>query len=191
MKKFTFLIFLFLLITAQTVLAQKVAVIGYNGTTGDGYSIVALETITGGTVIYFTDKAYDAANNVFSMNEGVWSYTAPVGGLSPGDVVTFSETGTSTNVLNIVCSSPLSPGCGTFNLVSGIISLASTSAEGLYAYSDADNDPTNGITEIYAVLYSQGNIPANENPQTGGDFPMLLLWMDLMLHQTTEITKML
>lgn len=163
----TFLLFfLFIFLTPKISSAQMVAVIGYNGSTGDGYSIVALEAIPGGTKIYFTDKDYSDVSNAFISDEGHWSYTAPAVGHAKGDVVTFTETGTSTNVLAVACNST----CGTFLNDSGSsISLASTTAEAVYAYTDADNDPSNGVTTIHAVLLSQGLLPADENPVA--DYP--------------------
>ncbi|MEL7425639.1 MAG: hypothetical protein AAFN81_21790, partial [Bacteroidota bacterium] len=146
--------------------AQTVAIVGYNGTTGDGLSFVALQPLTSGTVIYFTDREYLSGTNAFNTGEGVWSYTIPGSGMAMGDVVTFTETGTSTNVLTVACTSG---SCGTFNLESGSISLASTSAEGVYAYSDTDNNPNNGVTEVYAALISRGAFPASDDPST--DYP--------------------
>ena len=171
MKKFNTLAFpLFLasfLLFCHFSTAQTIAVIGYNGTTGDGYSIVALEDIPGNTKIYFTDKEYSDVSNAFTIEEGHWSYTTPAAGHLKGDVITFEETGTSTNVLTVNCNSG---NCGTFlNDSGGSISLASSTAEHVYAYDDNDNDPTNGVTNVYAVLYSQGNMLADEDPS--GDYP--------------------
>jgi hypothetical protein len=167
LNTFTLSIFFLLFsLSPQFTTAQSVAVVGYNGTTGDGYTIVALEAIPGGTKIYFSDKSYSDVSNAFLSGEGHWSYTTPAGGHAIGDVITFEETGTSTNVLMVACNST----CGTFlNDSGGSISLASDTAEGLYAYTDSDNDPTNGITTIHAVLLSGGNLTADENPSA--DFP--------------------
>ncbi len=156
-----------LFLTFSLSTAQTVAIVGYNGSTGDGCSIVALEDIPGNTKIYFSDKAYSDVSNAFLADEGYWSYTTPAGGHAKGDVITFEETGTSTNVLAVACNTG---NCGTFlNDSGGSISLASTTAEGVYAYADSDNDPTNGVTEVYAVLYSKGFIPADEDPSA--DYP--------------------
>lgn len=162
-----FLLFPALFLTLSFASAQSIAIVGYNGSTGDGYSFVALEDIPGGTKIYFTDKEYSDISNAFTAEEGHWSYTTPAGGHSKGDVVTFEETGTSTNILTVACNTG---NCGTFlNDSGGSISLASTTGEHVYAYTDNDNDPTNGVTTVYAVLLSQGNMQADEDPT--GDYP--------------------
>lgn len=157
---------LFVFFIQNSILSQSVAIVGFNGSTGDGFTIVALEDIPGNTKIYFTDKDYSDVSNAFISSEGHWSYTTPGAGHLKGDVITFTETGTSTNILTVACNST----CGTFlNDSGGSISLASTSEEGVYAYFDNDNDPSNGITTIHAVLFSKGFIPADEDPS--GDFP--------------------
>ncbi|KAA3632003.1 MAG: T9SS C-terminal target domain-containing protein [Bacteroidetes bacterium] len=171
MKKFNTLafplFFISFLLFNQFSTAQTIAIIGYNGTTGDGYSIVALEDIPGNTKIYFTDKEYSDVSDAFTLEEGHWSYTTPAAGHLKGDVITFEETGTSTNVLTVNCNSG---NCGTFlNDSGGSISLASSTPEHVYAYDDNDNDPTNGVTNVYAVLFSQGNMLPDEDPS--GDYP--------------------
>ena len=86
--------------------------------------------------------------------------------MAMGDVVTFTETGTSTNIITVACTSG---SCGMFNLESGSFSLASTSAEGVYAYADTDNNPNNGVSDIYAALISRSTFAASENPSA--DYP--------------------
>ena len=110
MRKFNllknFLALTFLCLFTISSYAQKIAIVGYNGATGDGYTIVALENIGGGQKFYFTDKEYNNTTGTFNAFEGLWSYTTPAGGLSTGDVVTFTET--STNFLALACNNPLS-----------------------------------------------------------------------------------
>lgn len=166
----TLLSLLFVFCFTISLKAQLVAIVGYNGTTGDGLSFVALEDIPGSTVIYFTDREYLSGTNAFNTGEGVWSYTVPGGGMTMGNVVTFTETGTSTNVLAVACTSG---SCGTYNLESGSISLASTTAEGVYAYEDTDNNPNNGVSDIYAALISRSTFPASDNPST--DYPTAIV----------------
>ena len=147
--------------------AQLVAIISYNGSTGDGIGFVATEAIPAGTVIYFTDREYTDIDNQFTEGEAVWSYTVPASGMAQGDVVTMTETGGSTNIFGVACTSG---DCGTANVISGTISLASTSSEYVYAYSDTDTDPSNGITEIYSAIVSRLTFALmDENPSA--DFP--------------------
>ncbi|KAA3636637.1 MAG: hypothetical protein DWQ02_07905, partial [Bacteroidetes bacterium] len=178
MKKFTLFTTLFLAIFCLgKIHAQKVAIIGYNGDSSngdDGFSIVALETISGGTHIYFTDKEY-VGGNAFNADEGVWRYTVPTGGLSLGDVVVFNES--SSNTITMICniggtdiSGETAATCGQFSQRSGSISYASTTAEAIYAYADNNNDPSSGVTEIYAALITSGAITdVGTNPTV--DFP--------------------
>ena len=143
------------------VSAQKVAIVGYNGTSPDGISFVALEMIEGGTVIYFTEKEFNNSTGKFNAEEGVWSWTAPAGGLAKGHVVVMKETGVSTNIMAVSCTS--GP-CGSATTHATPISLASSSAETVHAYADSDNNPQNGVSEIYSVFRSTGALPAGENP---------------------------
>ena len=79
-----------------------IAVIGYgasayNATTnpdGKGVAAVLLTSITGGTVIHFTDDGWIAASGTFRTGEGDLVYTAPAGGAAAGTVITFlNQTG--------------------------------------------------------------------------------------------------
>jgi PA domain/Secretion system C-terminal sorting domain/Calx-beta domain len=144
-----------------------VAITGINhSATQDGFSFVALQNLTAGTVIYFTENAFDKSTLTFSGAEGVMQWTVPAGGLARGQVVVATET--SANVFTTTCSSG---GCGNVTLVSGTFTLATTGEE-LYAYLDADSDPTNGVTSVQAVLYtgtsttSGGVIPSIQDPGT-------------------------
>ena len=142
-----------------------VAVTGVNhSTTADGFSFVALQDITAGTVIYFTENPFSNSSLTFSGAEAVMQWTAPVGGLLRGQVVVATETGT--NTFTTTCSSG---GCGSVSVVSGSFTLATTGEE-LYAYLDSDNNPTNGVTSVQAVLFtgtttvSGGTIPSAQDP---------------------------
>ena len=172
MKKITILCIALFSITYS--FSQKVAIVGMNHNSTspntDGFTFVALEDLPNGEVIYFTENEYDAANDVFTFGigttgEGVVVFTA-TSAISKGTVIFVNETGTSTNVFTTNC-------CGTATLASitppnpngnGGFSLG-TSGDGLYAYSDNNQDVRDAIGEIYSVMYSiSGTIPANENP---------------------------
>jgi hypothetical protein len=169
MKKITLFTTLFLAVfcLGTKIQAQKVAIIGYNGITTDGISIVALENIPANTVIRFTDKPYLGGGS-FGINESVWSYTTPSpNGLSIGDVVVFNEAAGG-NQMEMACNlngNPLSGGsCGTASPATGSLSYAST-GETVYAYEDTDNDPSSGVTAIYAALTTNGAF-SDSNPAT-------------------------
>lgn len=142
-----------------------VAVTGVNhSTTADGFSFVALQDIAAGTVVYFTENPFTNSTLTFSGAEAVMQWTAPAGGLARGQVVVATETGV--NTFTTTCSSG---GCGSVSVVSGTFTLASAGEE-LYAYLDADNNPTNGVTSVQAVLFtgtsvvSGGVIPSAQDP---------------------------
>lgn len=152
-----------------------------SGAPNDGFTFVATENIPAGEVIYFTENEYIAGSNAFTFNgastgEAVIKYVVGAGGLSTGVVVFMHET--SSNVFTITCSSgncgssttSTSSGNGSFNLA--------TNGDGLYAYSDTDENVVNGITQIYSVMFTGsgetpiqngGTIPAGINPI--GDYP--------------------
>ncbi|KAA3641301.1 MAG: HYR domain-containing protein, partial [Bacteroidetes bacterium] len=102
--------------------------------------------------------------------ESILKWTAP-SGVQRGDVIVIKET--SSNTFSLSCTDGTGGTCGTLVHVNGSSGFAlSAIGEGLYAYGDTDDDPTNGITEIYSVLYtgdgengiSGGNIPALRDP---------------------------
>jgi hypothetical protein len=153
MKKITLFTTLFLAVfcLGTTLQAQKVAIIGANTATPDGIAIVALENISSGTKIFFTDKPYNGGGS-FGSGEGVWSYTVPGSGLSLGDVVVFNETATSSNVMAMVCNiggnSLSGASCGTFGDQVGSISYSSVD-ETIYACA---GNPSSGVSEIYSAI---------------------------------------
>jgi hypothetical protein len=148
-----------------TVITPIVAVTGLNhSTTQDGFSFVALQNISGSTVLYFTENPFDISTLAFSGSEGVVQWSPPAGGITRGQVVVVTET--SSGVFTTTCSSG---SCGNSVLSSGSFTLATTGEE-LYAYLDTDANHVNGITNVQAVLYtgssavSGGTIPTNQNP---------------------------
>ncbi|WP_298263527.1 gliding motility-associated C-terminal domain-containing protein [uncultured Lutibacter sp.] len=188
MKKNTFITLMVVLFIGITHgFSQKVAVIGINHNSSspntDGFSFVALEDLPSGEVIYFTSNEYDATANVFTFNgaatgEGVVVFTT-TSIISKGTVIFVDETGTSTDVFTVSCSGGGACGTATFPAATESFQLA-TNGDSIYAYTDTDDNPINGIGEIYAVLFTGsgqapgqngGTIPANENPTQGGDHP--------------------
>lgn len=138
-----------------------VAITGLNHLDDDGFSFVALLNISAGTEIYFTDRSYDNTTLKFTGTEAILKWTAPTD-VDKGDVVVVSET--NTDVFSLSCSDGTGGTCGTLALESGTFSIAS-GGEAFYAYIDVDNDPNNGVSEIYSVLYSaSGTIPVSESP---------------------------
>jgi Secretion system C-terminal sorting domain len=144
-----------------------VVIVGVNHGTSpdpDGISFAANQNLTAGTEIYFTDSPYNNTTLNFSTIESITKYTVPVGGLAKGQVVYVVETGQLTNVFTVSCSSGAN--CGTFTFISGDFSISSN-GEDLYAYTDTDADPTNGITAIHSLFYTINSaIPTTANPSS-------------------------
>tara|TARA_R110002073_G_scaffold56835_1_gene144299 strand:+ start:7762 stop:9795 length:2034 start_codon:yes stop_codon:yes gene_type:complete len=129
----------------------------------EGFSFVVLDDFTGGEIVYFTERPFNNSTLQFSGNEAVVKWVAPA--ITRGNVIFVKET--SSNTYTVTCSG--GGACGTITHEGGSFDLASQ-GEGFSAYSDTDNNPNNGITDYYAVLFTGtsatpgGNIPAIENP---------------------------
>ncbi|HLO43856.1 MAG TPA: hypothetical protein VK175_05940 [Leadbetterella sp.] len=141
-----------------------VVITGISHLDPDGFSFVAAQDIPANSVVYFTDRSFNKNTLLFGPNECVVRWTSPGTTILKGNVVVITET--SPDVFSVTCSSG---SCGTFSLLSGNVAFATT-GESLYAYKDTDTDPSNGVSEIYSVLFtgtslvSGGNIPALEDP---------------------------
>ncbi len=166
----------FLLLIVNQCYSQKVAVIGTNNLTPDGFSFVVTKDLASGEVVYFTENEYSEAGNAFnSLEESVVVFTAGAV-ITKGNVIFVKEI--STDVFSVICTGNNVCGTAVKTPTSGNFALA-TAGEGIYAYSDVDNDPTNGVTEIYSVFYTGnadqvpningGLIPTGQNPIS--DFP--------------------
>jgi hypothetical protein len=115
----------FCALSVQTLYAQKVAVIGIDATNGtapdnttvftqnDGFSFVATQNLTAGSVIYFTNAYYKNTITSFRKSTNLgddpnkWGvkYTVPTGGLTKGTVVKLVETTSSSIAFDITRSS--------------------------------------------------------------------------------------
>ena len=140
---------------------------GANPTHQDGFSFVALEDITSGTVVHFTRRIYNKNTLVFNNSfTGTVKWTAG-SGVNRGDVYTVMET--STDVFTVTCSD--AGGCGTATNIDAGFSIPLGGIT-MYAYSDNNDNPTDGVTEVYSALHTGdltvggngGAIPANSNP---------------------------
>lgn len=146
--------------------APLVALTGINHLDSDGFSFAALNNISDGTIVYFTENSYDNTTLTFTGDEAVLKWTAS-GSVVKGEVIYIKET--SANTFSVICGG--GGGCGTITRIGGDFAH-STTGETFYAYTDVDDNHKNGITAIYSALYtgnptvSGGNIPAAENPTT-------------------------
>ncbi|MEM7185977.1 MAG: HYR domain-containing protein, partial [Bacteroidota bacterium] len=146
-----------------------VAIMGMAHDTGspDAFAFVAAQDVPAGTVVYFTEDEFDNTTLLFSAGESVLQWTSPGGQIDQGDVIVVTETAPDT--FTVTCSDTSGNGCGSISVIVGGFALA-TNGETMYAYADSDTDPTNGVTDIYSVMYTGnsvtpgGNLPAVENP---------------------------
>ena len=169
---------LLLLLISQSLIAQKVIIIGATMDIGaaDEVAFVVNIPLVAGEVVFINDYEYNTTTHKFgdagagTTIETIIKYITPSGGLAKGQVVTINITSQTT--LAIDCSS--GSNCGTATLINpaGTNGFRSP-GESVYAYADSDNDPTNGVTEIYSVFYlgdeaqinpTGGTIPAAQNP---------------------------
>jgi hypothetical protein len=187
------MLFLFLLpLSISAVFAQKVIIIGANysnaTTRNDAVSFVVNIPLVNGEVIYITDNEYNATSNVFdnggggTAGEGVIKFVAITStSIAKGQVITLRFS-SPTNVgdpvpITVACTGGTC-GTATFPNLNNNINYR-TGGESLYAYSDNDDNPLNGVTEIFSVFYpgaetatnGGGNIPANESPLNGSPLP--------------------
>jgi Secretion system C-terminal sorting domain len=175
--------FFFLFLFSNASFSQKVAIIGMNHLTADGFTFVATQNLPIGEVIFFTENEYDNLNNRFvDQTESVVKFTVTPAAITKGTVIFVKEI--STDVFSVSCT--LGGACGTAVKTAGSGNFAlATDGDGLYAYAETagDENPANGVLTIYAVMYTGsgeavppvngGNLPANENPLS--DFPTAII----------------
>ena len=144
-------------ISGQMVAFSAAANDNANGNVDD-IAFVAIQALPAGTIIYFTTEEYNGT--AFGSSEDQIAWTAPAG-VDVGDVFYLSET--TANSFTITCSD----GSGTTTCGSAVVedpSYTFGNVDEIYAYSDNDNDRTNGITEIHAALHLNGTFSSAENP---------------------------
>ena len=114
-----------LLSKAQSVLtAGDLAFVQYNADGTDNFAFVTLTDIDANTVIYFSDN--EPSSTSISGGEGTIEWTAPVGGVSCGTVITITTTPSAT--------------LGTVSETNDL--NFSGSGDGLWAYQNASNPRT-------------------------------------------------
>lgn len=166
MKKLILFTFVFLFGTqinqAQTLIAGDIAFIGYNtdasAGSNDNFTFITLTDISGSEVIYFTEEGWDnATSNWAGTSEGHMTYTAPVGGLSCGTIVSINES--SSNSFTVT-------GGGTAVLSSGS-SWSLSGGDQVLAYQASVPEPGTPPTFIAGVHGDDGNgSPTTLDPTT-------------------------
>lgn len=109
-----------------------IAIIGYEGDSPDWFSIVLLEDIPEGTVVYFTDNGFNDTG-ALNTTEGTIAWTVPAGGLTAGSVVKFTGDTWSVDQGSVTTT-------GSFNLATGgdqiiVYQGSSSSPSFIYAIS--------------------------------------------------------
>ena len=147
-----------------------VAMVGLAHDGIDGFSFVAAQDIPASTEVHFTDDEFDNTSLLFNSGEAVLKWTSPASTISKGEVIVITEE--MSDVFTVTCSSGSGNTCGSISLISGNFAVGGF-GDTFYAYEDSDDDPTNGVIEICAVLFtgipgspgvSGGTIPTSEDP---------------------------
>jgi hypothetical protein len=91
-------------IPAPTLSPGAIAFTGYNADGNDDLAFVALSPIAAGDKIYITDNEWNGepvgGTGAFNTGEGLLVWTAPVGGVAAGTVVTLNSVSTTSPATN-------------------------------------------------------------------------------------------
>ncbi len=132
----------------MTLTAGSIAFTGFNADGNDNLAFVALEAISAGTVIYFSDNEWNQAGTGFSdFNENTFAWTAS-SAIAAGTIVTLNDVGVST-------PAP-SSNLGTIAAVAGGGTNRGIGAGGetIYAYIAAPGTPLVPTSFLAAVTTS-------------------------------------
>ena len=95
MKRLLFICFILIFghqgISAQSLNAGDIAFIGYNTDASDAHAFITLTNIPGNEEIYFTDQGLLNSTTWMPNGEDHWLFTAPLGGIPCGTVVTITD----------------------------------------------------------------------------------------------------
>lgn len=121
---------------AAIIPAADLAIVGYQSDSPDSFSLLALDDIAAGTVVFITDEGWRDASDAFlsSTFDSTLTWTAPAGGISAGTVLH------STSMPGLV---------GSINL--------SDAGDTLILYQTADDNPaTNPKSFVYGFNANDG-----------------------------------
>ncbi|MEZ4827034.1 MAG: T9SS type A sorting domain-containing protein [Bacteroidia bacterium] len=155
-------------------IAQKVAICGFNTDDQDGFSFVALDNLTGGAFIYFTDGAYVASSNSFDIsggNEALVAYTVPAGGLPVGQVITLVENANPNQNTFTITRSGGSSETGTASVSGG--NFRFEAGEPFFAFSASNSSsPTTSLSQLFGYVLMGGPVSGlGDDPAADGDCP--------------------
>lgn len=132
---------------ADTALtAGSIGFTGFNADGNDNLAFVALQDISAGTVITFTDNEWNGT--AFNTGESVWTWTA-TGDIAAGAVITMD---------NLAAGLTSTSNLGTIAWLDETARGLDTGPEGVYAYTGTTAAPT------FLTMFSNG---ANNNTQYG------------------------
>src|SRR5262245_40456965 len=113
----------------------SIAFVGFNAETTDNLAFVALEPITAGTVIHFTDNEW--TGSAFNAGESRWSWTATTN-IAAGTVVTMDSLASGTATSNL----------GTIAFSDSTVRDIGITDEIVYAYIGTPTAPTAFLAAI-------------------------------------------
>ena len=150
-----FLAFIFNVSTssAQNLSAGDIAFIGFHLDDPDGFTFITLKDIPAGEVIYFTDHSWSYSFNTWhnNTNDAHYSWTAPVGGVNIGTIITVTESTTTPNLLNVTMGSMNQETTGDFSLISA--------GDAIFAYqSTTGAQPSAANATFIAGIYTDDKI---------------------------------
>jgi hypothetical protein len=126
-----------------TLTPGAIAFTGFNADGNDDLAFVALVPIPSGETIFFTDNAWNGGalgdGGAFATTEGVAVWTAPVGGVAAGNVVTLNSLSVTARTASV----------GT---ITATINFAlSASGEAVYAYQGTAATTPSSILAVIAT----------------------------------------
>jgi hypothetical protein len=166
--------------------AGDIAFVSYYADSPESFSFVALTNISAGDVISFTDSGVRSdtgqINPSASIVEGILDWTAPVGGVPAGTVVTISSTGIFTP------SETISVSHGSVVVADDPVSLNGTSGDQLFAFTGSIGSP-NYLAGVNANN-SDWETSLTFDSTTLSVLPSGLVDGVSAMHQTTEVDNM-
>ena len=136
--------------------AGSIAFLGYDADGTQRFAIVAVDELPAGTVIYFTDRAWNGTSFAQTNSEGTLTWTVPAGGIASGTVLSFDTVGSNSLTLSAE-KAGVSVAGGTVSR-SGNGFDTETSNEVLYAYLGTNaNTPTTFLGAVANDGFTNSN----------------------------------
>lgn len=124
----------------SAVSSSDLAIVGID-LTDDFFSVIALDDIAAGEVLYFTDSGWTGSS--FTGDEGLIQFVVQPGGISAGTVLTVDR-------MNLGTGFTVVPGASDFSAGGANVSLQ-TSGDQLYIFQDSNLNDGSVDTPLWAV----------------------------------------